>query len=725
MLLLILACAAGAYAVTTPSPRQPPTSTPPVRLAPSTELIITLDGTYHSITLDMTYIREYIRAEYIEALWNASNVYEPLQTTYDKYKDVYKFPNQSIKVKTRNSGSICTQVNKSTEVDFYKSITTQTVNGRYDGDLGISNHQLGQQLFFYVNNVFPVENAFFPARRHVVYSSISLAGGTYQLAAMATTNYVSLVVIKKISSVVTHEATIVFGHKKFLPSLRGSITKFDISLVNNNANELLLLTSHKDYEYFSKTVFPKNWTDVFTQITAHTVEELAQLLQTSMVDFARKGRCRSVYFNSQFLTTYLSVMALYYKLGIEFASKDERQISLQCILPKLYEANVCFDMLHRCFENQYSRGFQSDGIRRLSAAMLGAMPFEPNRGLSVPTNWFLKTLYFVDGKLDSQNKGLHGITLILMDIYTRYLTNFTLTLEERETLFYVYNALRGRTHLSTTMKNKYVSLIYCYTTSMCSASELAWGVEFWGEDSTHNAHHSFSPCFMSLRFDYSLEKLNIEGSQDIKLTQTQLSNGVSAMYSLLKRKSSTWTIDSLAIKPCIHNASFVKMIIPFTNISYVISQAVAAPGITYDVSETFLKSSMVITVVNNSNCRNMTLTKEVLKIPIVLNMTHPKIQCQLCDSAVISYDEYDGLQTMVYISNYRVQQDLFSDYSIFFDFNNMHTHYLLLMNNGTLFEIKGLYANRAMNVIIILLFTIASLAGVFIVYKIIMYMTFK
>ncbi|AAC58069.1 glycoprotein H [Alcelaphine gammaherpesvirus 1] len=733
MLFLILLCVTGAQAITTPAPPRPATTTPRrgVTSAPlivpasSSELIVTLDGTFHSVTIDMTEIRQYVRQEIIEALWNASHVFESLETTYNRYKDVYRFTDQSIRVNTRGKLSTCKEVNKSTEVSFYKSITSQTINGKYDGDLGISNHQLGQQLFFYVMNVFPVENAFYPVRKHVVYSSLSLADGAYQLAGMATTNYVSLVVVRKISSTVTHEATIVFGNKKLLPSMRGSITKYDISLVNSDAEELLLLTSQKDYEYFSKNLFPQNWTDVFSLITSHTVGELAQILQTSVVDFARKGRCRSVHFNSHFLTTYLAVLSLYYKMGTEFVSKNERQISLQCILPKLYEANVCFDMVHRCFTSQYTRGFDSDGINRLSAAILGSMPFEPNQGLSVPTNWFLQTLYFVDGNLDPQNKGLHGITLILMDIYGRYVVNFTLTPEDRETLFYVYNALRGRKHLSTTMKNKYVSLIYCYTTSMCSATELAWGIEYWGEESTHSAHHSFSPCFMSLRFDYTLEKLNIEGSQDVKLTQTQLSNGVSAMYSLLTAKSSTWTIDSLSIKPCIYNASFVKMIVPFTNVSYVISQGVAAPGTTYDVAETFLKSSMVITVVSNSECYNLTASKEILKIPVVYNMTHPRIKCQLCDSVVISYDEYDGLQTMVYISNYKVQQDLFSDYSIFFDFNNMHTHYLLLMNNGTLFEIRGLYANRAMNIIIILLFTIAALAGVFIVYKIVMYMTFK
>ncbi|AAX58058.1 ORF22 [Ovine gammaherpesvirus 2] len=693
--------------------------------APSSALVITLDGTFYSAQFRWEDIEKIIRRPIIQDLWKWSKTEEPLKTTYETYKDIYKFPGKSIKVPDGHQIGMCQPYNTTRQVDFWKGITTATVGDRYDGDLGIFKNQLRQELFFYISNVFPpsheTHGAFYPVRRHMIYTSLSLDNGRYQLAGVATINYVSLVVAYQVSSVVTHSATIIFGDRLKLPSMRGSVSRGEISLVYNNAEELLLLTSNTDYAYFSQNLFPKNWSEVFTMITTNTADQLAVLLQTSMVDMARKDRCRNIHINSQFLTTYLAVLSLYYKIGMEMRYRSDFPVSLQCILPKLYETDVCLDMVHRCYVDQYTRGFVTNGLHRLSAAILAATPFYPEQGLEVTPDWFLQNLYYVDSKSDLQDKGMHGISLILMDIYSRYVERFTLTNDDRKALFMVYNALRGRKPTNSTMSDKYTSLTYCYTTSMCSAAELAWGIDFWGHESTHNVYHSFSPCFMSLRFDYSLEKLNIEGSHDVNLTKSQLSNGVSAMYSLLRSDTSNWAIQYLPIKTCITDASKVKMIVPFVDTTFVIAVGAAAKGVTYDVSETFLKSKMVVTVVNNSNCNEAYVSREALKIPVVYNMSYPKLTCQLCDSAVVSYDEYDGLQTLVYISNHRVQQDVFAPDSLFFDFDNMHTHYLLLMNNGTLLEIRGLYTNRAMNAIIFILFAVAAIAGSFIVYKIVMY----
>lgn len=727
--LLYLLAAVTSNAFAPPGPVDYSPTSPRSKLLPRsvTELKIKIDGKRATWNITWERVAQYMSVEEVKQIWKESGLNDDLKTTFDLYSQLYKVDKEAKNAEPYKELGFCEEYKGKTLVNFKKGIFTSTINQRYDGNFGIYGNQLSEQLFFYLSDLFKPEQEkhklFYSQRTNMVYSTLSFLHGNYELTGVVTKHFMFVVVTATETSGKQHSLTAVFGKNSHLPSLKGYMVHEDITVVKNDKESLMLVTSFEDYAHFNNYLLP-NWSDIFSTITNSSVTDLAISVQNTILSYSKLNYCDDIKLDAMFFSNYFYLISLHYKVGAELDVLGNKPVPFNCMLDKLYEISTCFDMFRSCYRNFHTRGFVSSGVTRASAAVIGSLPIFPQTDLSISKEAFLKTLYFAENYAPIEEKSLHGITLTLLDVYNRYINDFNLSRDDTRTLFYVFNSLKNKQFSNSTSVNKYLMLAYCITTSMCSASEIARSIDFWGSSSSYNVYTGFSPCFMSLRYDYTIEKLNIEGMQDINLSKNQLNSGIATLYTLLQNRFNKRAMDMLVIRPCITDPSKVKLIVPFEQCTFVISHGIAALGKTYDVSETFLRSSMVITVVANERCIFDSAPKTTLKIPVLYNMTRPKKKCHLCQSVVLSYDEYDGIESMVYVSSHKVQQQIFSDKSSFFDSQNMHTHYLLLMNNGTVFEIKGFYKDRAINMLIFIMFFIAACAAAFILYKLVLKMLF-
>lgn len=171
---------------------------------------------------------------------------------------------------------------------------------------------------------------------------------------------------------------------------------------------------------------------------------------------------------------------------------------------------------------------------------------------------------------------------------------------------------------------------------------------------------------------------------------------------------------------CVDRLDKVLMIIPLINVTFIISSDREVRGSAlYEASTTYLSSSLFLSPVIMNKCSQGAVAGEPRQIPKIQNFTRTQKSCIFCGFALLSYDEKEGLETTTYITSQEVQNSILS--SNYFDFDNLHVHYLLLTTNGTVMEIAGLYEERAHVVLAIILYFIAFALGIFLVHKIVMF----
>ncbi|AAO12364.1 glycoprotein H [Porcine lymphotropic herpesvirus 2] len=686
-------------------------------------LIVKIDPRNITFTVNWTFILQHVPIKELEALWNETDTSESLMTTLTRYNMVYKVDKDPIYIHGNGSYGMCHPFQGHDKVNFTSGIFPNSLVSYKKHHIGIRADQLWTQLFFYLSDVFKRDsinhNVFYSTRSNIVYMSVTFLRGKYQLVGIITKHWMYTTLIREETSNRQHTLTMLFGENGKLPSVKGYMTMDQMTVVRNDRFSLIIVSTFEDFAHIYN-YFKPNWETVFKGVTDVSVKKLAFKLQTYLIMLIKNGGCEELRMDTDFITFFFEFIAMYFRFGIEVDAQKDHYLDFDCVINTLFELEITSHLMDLCFTSFYRRGFESNGISRTATALIAGMPiYEKDAFEITDREWFLKCLYFADSLPYISSKSIYGVTRIVLDIYTDYVKQFSLAYSDRKLLFYIYLAMSRFDLRNSTFSDPNLMLLYRLITSMCSASEISQNVEFWAKTHDLDIYKSFSPCYMSLRFDYTKEKLAIESMQDINLSDDEMKYGVGVMFGMLHGHFNKIALNNLVISKCITNPSKVKLVIPFDTCTFVISHDVVAYGKTYDVSDTFLKSSMVVTVVANERCIYDSLAKTTSKIPVVHNITRPGKHCIMCNSAILSYDEYDGIETVAFITSQQVQNYLFSDHSSFFDSQNMHTHYLLLMNNGTVIEIRGLYKGRAMNMIIILLFFIAFCAAMFLLYKIV------
>lgn len=689
---------------------------------PGREILNIQLGTRSSHHLNLTRLSEILTPQLIEKLWEEANVTEKLFNTLIKHNHIYKTEHHAIVIPGTGSPDYKCVVpssqkllNGSTDYNIALQVTG------YLGEFGIPSKKILNEIFYYTSDVIKpmpsYHEIFYSLRTQCVYISLSFIDGNYQLAGFLTRDFTFLTLIRTETSGVTHSLTLLFGLSNKLPTLKGFLVYKDVVVANNDIFSLAVLSTFEDYSHITNYFHP-NYTDLFIQVTEVPLNILIKNLQDEMMKIEVDGGCKVPALDANFIGFVLKVLIAHF-MTTSGITDSGTHVQFTCLSSYMSELEFLRDMMFACFPTMYFKGFTSGTVAKVAASLTLNTPIKNIPQKSSQQNTILDMFRLGRDVVVISNKTLWGSAVITDKIYTRFAHNFSLTDTERMLLLKVYSVTTSPKPTSKDIDNKNLMLTYVLATSMCNSLEIATIISRVIKSPIHDIYKTFSPCYMSLRFDFTQEKLASEGMQTSELTSSDNKLGALGMLNVIKRRHVTTSAGVVSISKCFkENNTNILLIIPLYNITYLVSTKPILNAINYDVAETYLKSSMVISAVN-PNCVPLSNAKlDPIPIPVVYNMSTPKSVCLLCGSVVLSYDERDGIQSIMYVTNMVVQNSLFLPNSPFFETQNMHTHYLLMFNNGTIVEVRGMYRQRATSVIIFVMFFIGFCAGIYCVYKI-------
>lgn len=690
---------------------------------PGRETLTVQFGPGASHSLNLTRLSHILTPQLIEKLWEEANITEELFTTLTKHNHIYKTEHHAIVrpgYGSENYKCIVPSGQKLLNGSTDHNIASQVTG--YLGEFGVPSEKILNEIFYYTSDVLKPKPSyheiFYSLRTQCVYISLSFIDGNYQLAGFLTRDFTFLTLIRTETSGLTHSLTLLFGFSDRLPTLKGFLVYGDVVVASNDIFSLAVVSTFDDYSHITNYFHP-NYTDMFTQVTEVPLHILIKNLQDEMMKVEVDGGCRVPALDAKFIGFVFKVLMAHF-MTTSGIKDSGTHVQFTCLSSHMSELEFLRDMMSACFPTMYFKGFTSGTVAKVAASLTLNTPIKNMPQVPSQQNTVLDM--FRLGKQVSviTNRTLWGSAVITDKIYTRFVHNFSLTDTERMLLLKVYSVITSPKSTSEAIDNKNLMLTYVLATSMCSSLEIATIISRVIKSPLHDIYRTFSPCYMSLRFDFTQEKLASEGMQTSDLTLSDNRQGALGMLNVIKERHVSTSMGVVSISKCFQeNNTNILLIVPLYNITYVVSSQPIPNALNYDVAETYLKSSMVVSAINSDCVSFPDIKGNSIPIPVVYNMSTPKSTCILCGSVVLSYDERDGIQSIMYITNMDVQNSLFLANSPFFETQNMHTHYLLMFSNGTIVEVRGMYRQRATSAIIFVMFFIGFCAGIYCVYKIV------
>ncbi|AJG42948.1 glycoprotein H [Harp seal herpesvirus] len=693
--------------------------------------------TQKSYTLTWKFIMNPLTPESIQLMWDESNLTENLMTTLTKYQDLWKLNKSTIVVsQTITPQNHCPVPEKQKTYNLNNTLIELKGAG-YLGNFGIPSMRIVNDLFYFSSDLFRprliTHDIFYNTKENSAYFSFLFNKEGYELFGFITKTFSYVTLVKhntKSSAYLSANtssscanytakfATWLFGNNRHLPVLKGNLMYDDnFILVKNNNYSLALLTSFQDAMEL-QWLGVLNYTDIFLKLTKTSPIMLIKEMQDIIVKLEAQHHCFSFDLTPDLIEFTLKFAFTHFMISAGLLDVQP-YVQMQCIATFMHEMMLLRDMAKKCFPSFYFKGFSSTTLKQVAGYMVANTPVRNIYFLPQKTHRIILTmLSLADEIMPLNEKILWGLAEIVSHLYTKYTNSFYLTNDDRRVLLDVYELLNDELKYYHVSNNTNLLFVYLLSSSMCNSLEIATLISRLSRND-FDIFETFSPCYMSLRYDFSLDKLLTESKQVNEITYRDGKRGATGLLQLIKDRHFSY-LKSMPISTCfklqLHD---VLMIIPMKNITYVVSKDIISNAINYEVSETFIKSKLIVSALH-SNCSTwLTHPKHKLQIPIVYNLTRADRGCPLCEAAFISYDEKDGLESMMYVPNSKVQENLFLDTSPFFDTHNLHTHYLMLFNNGTVIEIRGKYRKRATNVIILSLFLLSLGFGSFFMFKIV------
>lgn len=650
---------------------------------------------------------------------------ESLADTYNKFQYFYKPENDTVVF--NGSGYKEKSVNpKQKNISVGGEITETTVGKTYDGNYGIPSQNLYDNLFKHAMDVFPNKNVsvdiFYPLRDRANYVSLKI-NEEVEFVGVFTVEYAYTIFIYEINST-KYDLTLVLGNTNELPALRGSLDHTNFTVARNGEQSMMVYVKTEDKEKLA-SIFNPNYTQIFQEVTEMPLFDLLGDLQDYVVSIEAGGHCKAPHLTGTYVEFFFKVLVAFHRTGRELKRNGNSNIYFRWLVEHTYELEVLTDLIKGCHKSFYMHGFSTVLLQRIAAAVSVNLPINTLRRLTkTEQDWSLKLIYYSHNFTSIIENSWGGIASIMLGLYHTYTQTFSLSIQDRQTLFYVYEDLRFDEIGNLTLDDHNLRIIYTTATSMCSSIELATMIQFWAKPKghSHQLHASFSPCFMSLRFDFAKDKLYSQSFQTSAISKKETLLGVDGFFNVIHGEHLQNSLHRLMVHDCITEDDKVRMILSLTNYTYVISVGQASKGTsTYVVKNTFINNKLFITVIdNNYNCSSIKTSTTTIKpksIPVIYNITKPWRQCVLCQSAILSYDEHDGIQTAVYVTDISVQNRVFDENNLFFSSRNLHVHYLILMNNGTIVRVRGIHVRHLRQLMLSAMFFLGFCLIFWLVYR--------
>ncbi|UTM04251.1 envelope glycoprotein H [Equid gammaherpesvirus 2] len=678
-------------------------------------------GNSTNYTLNWTDVVKVIPEALIQKMWEESNVTESLWFSLHKYRDIWKNDDVFKNFTGRPTDYVC-KLGKNEQL-YNLSRVNPTNIPNYMGYFGIQAPIIQKELFSGINNVLEPKHAthdvFYTTRDYNAYLYVSFGDQDAEMMGYVTKDFSYVTTVAKANGT-SKFLTVMMGYTRNLPVLKGNlIYKTDFIMAQNENFSMVVITTFDDYNYFAGVVKP-DFQRVFEELTQLSPTKVIEQLENKMVELEATKRC-PVPFLTPDTFEYMLKFAFSHFMVAAGLRDSGGYVNANCFVGFMHELNLLRFMTAACFQKFYFNGFTSFYLSTVAGAMITRTPIPALSALSHNLrDDMLAALQLADNIEEMTNRILWAAAEIVDGIYTAYTYTFSLQPPDRRHLLDVYLLLKDKERQHQVLNNNNLMLIYLMSMSMCNSVEISAVTSMLSDGRHYNLAQTFSPCLMSLRYDFTHDKLVSESRLLTNMTYIQARDGALGFFNILRERHVS-TFSLLPVSKCLKNyAKNILMVIPMFNVTYVVSTVTISNAMNYDVRDTFIEKKMFVSAVM-SNCTEFPGGSGTRQIPIVYNITRSRSECPLCGAAFLGYDERDGLESVMYVTNRKVERNIFSDASPFFDNQNLHTHYLMLFKNGTVIEIRGRYRERTAQFIIITLFILTLMFGAFLAFKIFVY----
>lgn len=686
----------------------------------TTDLTVEFDSG-QTFALSWDVILNALGAPLLDQLWRFANVTESLGITLLHRTALYH-PTNAVTSIGNGSGGACPV--RPGENSYNVSAFPSVFPG-YMGEFGVPSNTVRREYLHYIMDVFGSQLqplAFlYPLRAYAVYVALSFLNGNLQVAGVITGGFMSLVLVRSTQDTPPNRPytmALLFGEKSKLPIAQGALQMSDITVASNDRHSMVLLATQQTMEHILQYLQP-DYESMFARVTNQSLLDIIGDVENDVLRLQASGVCGRAALDNRFLSLLFSTLAAHF-LAIEGLSEIPYS-EMKCLAEHDSRLATLRALLAACYPSMYTKGFQSSTLVKIAATQILQAPMEYLRTADAETRATVLTMGQIAANFEpAVNRTLWGVAETVWAVYDGFVDNFVLSTNDRALLLEAHMSTLLLESRHRVVRTRNLGLTYLLATSMCSTLEIATLVDVMRNPTTVALNTTFSPCYMSLRFDFSEEKLFNSAFQKPDATVKDTRTAAQTLFNVLHQEHMT-TVNLLPAVACVKDNSTLVVAVPLPQITYFVSRVPIPGALVYRVSEVFLNNDMYISAFGPDCKPPLGMTATPRDIEVVYNVSSPRRECIFCGSVLFAYDEKDGFLSMMYVTTHRVQNHLFLGSSPFFDTTNLHTHYLMMMSNGTVIEIRGRYRERVTGAFIIILFLIGVLTGGYFVYKMITY----
>lgn len=690
--------------------------------------------------IDWTEILKHISLKDLNNKWKEANVTEDLYHAVERYKSIYKVDFQ-VKILSETVKSAPNQNSDQTNIDI-KNIDYTLLQKNRPDNLCVDYTEVKNQFLYYFGKIIqgqPITHRDIFFSKSAFYGSIStMLTKNLKFMSFVTSDYV-------ISTFTTYgkfgteqTLTLVFGRSDKLPDLKGPFTYANLVHASNYNHSLAIVTSYDNFASFSPLFYP-NLTAVFKNAVSEPLSVYTRQIMGKVVNLEIDGECAASSFNTPIIVTLFEIGIAHYKF-INDVIVGSVCLDLNWLIDSLHGLYLLQDTVSMCYKDTQVTGLRVAGLELIASDLVVNLNVARLTKLAINDyeKW-LKIAVVAFNRKNTYNKNIvndivSGVVQTTLSLYNKH--NQLEQLSDRELyILSVASYMIRHVQYNTTML-KDLQLYHLLLTCFCSSIEIGRmldvmamafisqydGLNWIVNDGVDLMTFGdlLPPCLSSIRFDLNKEKLRQQAYQTSKYSTSELVSAIESFESRLRGRQSQWVNNVLPLTKCVKDKDNTVAYIPLSNVTYVITKTNnVEANIMYEITNTFLKNEMYIFAIMESDCP-ANYARDSTSIMSVYNMTTPRL-CALCGSIIVTYDEQSGLENLLYVTTHEIQDQVFGDDSKYFNFDNLHTHYLLLMGNGTVIEIRGIYKRRAITALIFIMYFISLIVAAYIGYKIIMY----
>ncbi|AEV80429.1 envelope glycoprotein H [Cercopithecine betaherpesvirus 5] len=253
--------------------------------------------------------------------------------------------------------------------------------------------------------------------------------------------------------------------------------------------------------------------------------------------------------------------------------------------------------------------------------------------------------------------------------------------------------------------------IFVLETGLCTLAELSHWSQLIGSQEHLYVSDLYSPCAGSGRRDHALEHFQ---KMFPKATRSRTVQTALSVLDVLRPQ----TLGTFPEVSCVSTDKSFAVLTVSSGITYTVSGDYLLRGTSFPVMTTVVGHSIIITQVpTNSTCSPSSSKHETLPIVMLRNLSLE--QCDFCESAMVEYDDSQGIVNVMYIDD---REDLLFalDESNNIFVKSPRTHYLMLLKNGTVFEVTEAVIDQTdTHIALIVIYALAAIFGLYVLYRIV------